>query len=100
MFDLSISLINNDYQINKCTKILQVDERLCYVLPILSIPYFTISSYNRVILSINFFSYDFVTIKWMDSSARIRRVRIAVCDSFLPSCESIFKMVRSMRIIL
>ena len=34
------------------------------------------------------------------SSARIRRVRIAVCDSFLPSCESIFKMVRSMRIIL
>ena len=34
------------------------------------------------------------------SSARIRRVRIAVCDAFLPSCESIFKMVRSMRIIL
>ena len=33
-------------------------------------------------------------------SARIRRVRIAVCDAFLPSCESIFKMVRSMRIIL
>ena len=33
-------------------------------------------------------------------SARIRRVRIAVCDTFLPSCESIFKMVRSMRIIL
>ena len=33
-------------------------------------------------------------------SARIRRVRIAVCDAFLPNCESIFKMVRSMRIIL
>ena len=71
MFDLSISLINNDYQINKCTEILQVDERLCYVLPILSIPYFTISSYNRVILSINFFSYDFVTIKWMDSNDKL-----------------------------
>ena len=63
MFDLSISLINNDYQINKCTKILQVDERLCYVLPILSIPYFTISSFNSVILSIKFFSSDFVTIQ-------------------------------------
>ena len=68
MFDLSNSLVNNDFQINKCTTILRVDERLCYVLPILSIPYFTISSYNRVILSIKFFSCDFVTIKWMDSN--------------------------------
>ena len=71
MFDLSISLVNNDFQINKCTIILQVDERLCYVLPILSMPYFTISSYNRVILSIIFFSYDFVTIKWMDSNGKL-----------------------------
>ena len=31
----------------------------------------TISSYNRVILSINFFSYDFVTIKWMDSNGKL-----------------------------
>ena len=71
MFDLSISLVNNDFQINKCTTILEVDERLCYVLPILSIPYFTITSYNRVILSIKFFSYDFVTIKWMDSNGKL-----------------------------
>ena len=58
-----VTLVNNDFQINKCTIILQVDERLCYVLPILSIPYFTISSYNRVILSINFFlmiSFDLI----------------------------------------
>ena len=71
MFDLSISLVNNDFQIDKCTTILQVDERLCYVLPILRISYFTINSYNRVILSIKLFSYDFVTIKWMDSNGKL-----------------------------
>ena len=28
-------------------------------------------------------------------SARIRRVRIAVCDAISPNCESILKIVRS-----
>ena len=36
---LLISLVNNDFQINKCTIILHTDKRLCYALSILSITY-------------------------------------------------------------
>ena len=38
---------------------------------------------------------DYITY----TSARIRLVRIAVCDAFSPSCEPNFKMVRCMLII-
>ena len=41
---LLISLVNNDFQINKCTIILHTDERLCYVLDSKH-NIFTISSY-------------------------------------------------------
>ena len=36
---LFISLVNNDFQINNCTILLHMDERLCYALSILSIIY-------------------------------------------------------------
>ena len=49
---------------------------------------------------VNFRVNDVISTTVTKCSARIRRVRIAVCDAFLPSCESIFKMVRSMQIIL
>ena len=36
---LLISLVNDDFQITKCTIILHTDERICYALSILSIIY-------------------------------------------------------------
>ena len=36
---LLISLVNNDFQINKCTTILHTDEKICNALSILNITY-------------------------------------------------------------
>ena len=62
---------------------------LCYALP-----------YQDQANIVSYVTMCFSDVWILTSSARIRPVRIAVCDAFLPSCESIFKMVRSMRIIL
>ena len=45
---LLISLVNNDFQINKCTIILHTDEGICYALLILNITYlsYAISRYK------------------------------------------------------
>ena len=39
MCDLLISVVNNDFQINKCTIIRHTNKRICYALSILNITY-------------------------------------------------------------
>ena len=60
---LLISLVNNDFQINKCTIILHTVQRICYALSILNITYIPYRPY-AIIKALSFKTFP-ETIKYL-----------------------------------